>query len=61
MKKLLFPIASFIVGIICSVAITGHASSARVLDQLDDRPRQRVSSLSPHRQPELGDLAASSK
>jgi hypothetical protein len=39
MKKLLFPIASFIVGINCSVAITSHSSSARVADEVDDRPK----------------------
>ena len=42
MKKLLFPIASFGVGLICEVAITGHPSSAPVLDQLDDPPRATV-------------------
>jgi hypothetical protein len=39
MKKLLFPLASLVVGIICSVAITGHSSPMFVPDQVDERPR----------------------
>ena len=37
MKKLLFPVASLIIGIVCSVAIVSHETSARVREQVDDR------------------------
>ena len=35
MKKLPFPIASFVVGIICSVGMTGHPTPARVPDKVN--------------------------
>ena len=37
MKKLLFPLASLIIGSFCSVAIISHQTPARVRDQVDDR------------------------
>jgi len=37
MKKLMFPIASLVVGIICSVSMTGHQTPVRAADKVNEQ------------------------